>query len=145
MTDFAKSVYDALVGDEELVAMLSTYSGRPAVFMTDVAPPNAKYPFIVSSDPVASAEFDTKTTTGRDITRDVRCYDASRAFDGVAGVPRSPVVVNRIAERARRVLIAAQLFGVHLVLKVVSGPVAVDDEEAYGRVVTVRAVVEDPP
>lgn len=135
MSALTAAIYDRLAGDPELVAMLATYRGEPAVFTTDPAPGDATLPFIVTAGHVVDTSFDTKTTLGREIWRDVRCYAEA---DG------SAALIESIAERVRALLhrqpLTIEGFGVWL--SECSGPIASDDTEAYGRIVTVRLVMQ---
>jgi len=90
--NLAAAIYDRLASDATLTAMLSTYGGAPAVFTADPAPGDAELPYIVTAGQTADAPFDTKTTRGREVWRDVRCYAAASG---------SCVIVDQIAERVR--------------------------------------------
>ena len=129
--NLTEAIYDVLSGDGTLVGLLTTYGGLPAVFTTDPAPGDAALPYIVSAGHVADAAFDTKTTLGREVWRDVRCYAEA---DG------SAVTVEEIAERVRTLLhrqtITVTGFG--MVVAECSGPVVADESDAYGRIVTIR-------
>jgi hypothetical protein len=129
-------IYDVLSGDATLSAMLATYRGNPAVFTTSVAPGDAVLPYIVTAGSVADVPFDTKTTLGRTITRDVRCYAASSG---------SVVNVEAIAERVRALLHrqALVISGFAWLWSLCSGPMAMDEQDAYGRIVTVTMTAEE--
>ena len=130
------ALYDRLTEDATLAGLLATYDGDPAVFTTDPAPGNAELPYIVTAGHVSDAPWDTKTTRGREVYRDVRCYAAA---DG------SAAVVEEIAERVRALLHRHELIVTDFVTVIAecSGPVATDEPDAYGRVVTVRFVMEE--
>lgn len=129
-----QALYERLAGDATLVGLLSTYRGEPAIFTTDPAPGDAELPYIVSAGHVAVVPFDTKVDRGRQIWRDVRCYAAA---DG------SAVTVEALAERVWALLHRQPLdvegFGVFLAQ--CSGPIAADEPDAYGRIVTVRIIM----
>lgn len=129
-----QALYSRLAGDGALVALLAGYRGGPAVFTVDPAPEDAELPYIVSAGNISDAPFDTKTVLGRDIRRDVRCYAAA---DG------SAVTVEAMAERVRELLhrqpLAVDGFGVFLAE--CTGPIAADEPDAYGRIVTVRFIM----
>lgn len=135
MSALTAAIYDRLAGDTELASMLAIYRGEPAVFTVDPAPGDAVLPFIVSAGHAVDTAWDTKTTQGREIWRDVRCYAPA---DG------SATLIESIAERVRALLhrqaLAVDGFGVWLTE--CSGPIASDDTEAYGRIVTVRLVMQ---
>jgi hypothetical protein len=131
------ALYDHLSGDATLVALLASYNGSPAIFTTDPAPGDAQKPYLVSAGHVVDLPFDTKTTQGREVMRDVRCYAEA---DG------SAVVVEAIAERVRALLHRQELVvsGFRWLVSSVTGPVAADEGGAYGRIVTVTCkLMED--
>lgn len=135
MNEVTQAFYDKMTGDAALIALLASYHGDPAVFTTDPAPGDAVKPYIVTAGAVARAPFDTKTTLGLDIRRDIRCY---------ADADGSAYTVDAIAERVwqlfHRQALSVTGFGVWLTE--CSGPLAADEREAYGRIVTVRLVME---
>lgn len=136
MSVVTAAIYDLLAGDATLVALLSTYKGEPAVITTDPAPGDAELPYVVSAGEVSQAPFDTKTTRGRAIVRDVRCY---------AEASGSAIVVEAIAERVRALLHRQELAidGFAWILAECSGPIVADERDAYGRIVSVRLTVEE--
>ena len=134
--DLTPAVYSRLAGDAELAALLATYKGAPAVFTSDPAPEDAALPYIVTAGQVGDTAFDTKTTRGRDVRRDVRCYAAATG---------SAVTVEAIAERVRVLFHRHKLAvsGMETWIAEASGPIEADGDEAYGRIVTVRlAMIE---
>ncbi len=130
------ALYDRLANDATLAAFLAEYQGEPAIFTTDPAPGDAVLPYIVTAGEVAARPFDTKTGLGREVWRDVRCYTPA------AG---SAATVEAIAERVRTLLhrFRMEVDGHETVIAEVSGPTAADEEDAYGRVVTVRLVLQE--
>lgn len=134
---FSQAIYNVLSGDATLAGLLSTYGGNPAVFTTDPAPGDATLPYVVTAGEVSDVAFDTKLTRGRTIMRDVRCYDAAGG---------SAVAVEEIAERVRALLHRqpVAVAGFNWILAECSGPIAADERDAYGRIVTVRMTVEEP-
>jgi len=131
-----EAIYDALAGDGTLTALLTTYGGEPAIFTTDPAPGDAELPYIVSAGEVAQTPFDTKTTRGRAVVRDVRCYTEASG---------SAVAVEAIAERVRALLHRQTLAisDFECVVADCSGPVAADGQDAYGRIVSIRLTIEE--
>jgi len=132
-----RALYARLAGDATLTAQLATYEGRPAIFMMDPAPGDAVLPYIVAAGAIAQTPWDTKTTRGREITRDVRCY---------APAGGSVVTVEAIAERVRTLLHRQPLTtvaGFVWVLADCSGPVVADEQNAYGRILTIRWLMEE--
>jgi len=134
--NLAAAFYDRMAGDAELTALLGTYGGEPAIFTIDPAPEQAEMPYVVSAGNVADAAFDTKTTRGRQVWRDVRCYAVAQG---------SAVVVEQIAERVRVLFHRHSLAvdGFETWIAEASGPVTADEEDAYGRIVTVRLITQE--
>lgn len=134
MNPLTEALYDRLAGDGTLTALLAAYDGRAAIFTIDPAPGDAALPYLVAAGSVVDSAFDTKDRRGRQIWRDVRCYAEA---DGSARV------IETIAERVRALLhrqpLEVEGFGVFLAE--CSGPVSRDEEDAYGRVVTVRMIM----
>ena len=133
--NLSAAIYDRLAGDSTLTAMLATYEGHPALF-TAQPPGDAPLPYIVSAGHVTDMPFDTKTTRGREVLRDVRCYAAA---DG------SAVTVEAIAERVRQLLHRGPLSigGFEWILSSVTGPIAADETDAYGRIITVSLKAQE--
>ena len=125
-----------LRGDATLVAMLADYNGQAAVFTIDPAPGDASMPYIVTAGEVADSAYDTKTTVGRDLRRDVRCY---------APVAGTVVTIEAIAERVRALLHRQPLSvdGYDVWMAECSGPIVADEPDAYGRIVTVRTIMTE--
>jgi len=136
MSALTAAIYDCLAGDATLTALLSTYGVTPAIFTTDPAPGDAELPYIVTAGEVSQAPFDTKTTLGRTIVRDVRCY---------ASASGSGITVEAIAERVRALLHrqALTIAGFAWIWAECSGPIVADEPDAYGRIVSVRLTVEE--
>lgn len=136
MSVLTQAIYEVLAADAALTALLGTYAGEPAIFTTDPAPGDAALPYVVTAGEVAQAPFDTKTTLGRTITRDVRCYTAATG---------SAVTVEAIAERVRFLLHRApiSITDYEWILAECTGPQVADEQDSYGRIVTVRMVVEE--
>lgn len=137
MGAITQAFYNRLAGDAPLTALLSRYNGAPAIFTIEPVPEDARLPFIVAIGDVATSPFDTKTTRGRDIARDIRCYTEATG---------SAADVEAIAERVRvlfhRYRLAVAGFGT--VLAIASGPsIAPTDETVYGMLVTVRLIIEE--
>jgi len=133
---FAKAVYDTLSQDVTLIGMLSSYETKPAIFTTDPAPGDASLPYIVAATVPVSTAFDTKTTRGRLVWLDVRCYAAALG---------SAKVVNAIAERVRYLLHRQPLLisGHVWIWSECTGPINSDESDAYGRIVTVQILADE--
>jgi hypothetical protein len=136
MSILTGAIYDVLANDATLAGLLATYNGQPAVFTIDPAPGDAVLPYVVTAGEVSQAPEEAKNCLGRELRRDVRCYAAA---DG------SAVTVEAIAERVRTLLHrqAMVIPGFVWILGDCDGPIAADEVEAYGRIVTVRLIVEE--
>lgn len=136
MSAVTQAIYDRLAGDATLEGLIATYNDQPAIFTVDPAPGDAELPYIVTAGEFAAAAFDTKNSEGRQLWRDVRCYAAA---DG------SAVTVETIAERVRELLhrdpLAVAGFGAFVAE--CSGPIVADEQDAYGRIVTVRMIMTE--
>lgn len=137
MSAVSGALFTVLAGDGALAGMLADYRGGPAVFTVDPAPADAVLPYIVTAGDVATVPADTKTSRGRRVTRDVRCYTAAEG---------SAVLVERIAERARSLLHRARIDvdGFSVVVVDVSGPFNGPAEpDAYARILTAHITLEE--
>lgn len=136
MNALTQAIYDLLIADATIIALLATYGGGPAVFTIDPVPGDAVPPYIVTVAAVARGPFDSKVTRGLDIRRDIRCYTDA---DG------SSITVDAIAERVwelfHRQPLAVAGYGV--LITECSGPIEASEQHAYGRIVTVRIVMEE--
>jgi len=128
---FLKAIHMKLSADSTLAALLSTYESEPAIFTVDPAPGDASMPFIVIGPIVGQAPFDTKNSLGRSVRVDVRCY---------AEATGSVVDIEAISERVRTLLHRSNLsIDDHAWLwSVCYGPISADEEDAYGRIVSVE-------
>jgi hypothetical protein len=131
-----KAVYDVLAGDAQLAALLNTYLGAPAIFTIDPAPGDAVLPYIITAGAVAVTPFDTKTTLGRTVFRDVRCYTAASG---------SSVLVERLAERVRELFHrqALTIDGFVWIMSEVTGVINADEQDAYARLVNLSLTMEE--
>jgi hypothetical protein len=136
MSILTQAIYDKLSGDATLTALLAEYKGNPAIFTTDPAPGDATLPYIVTAGEVTQIPFDTKTSLGREAIRDIRIYDEANG---------SAVVIEAIAERVRALLHrqALTISGYGWILSDCAGPIAADELDAYGRVISVTVVAEE--
>jgi len=134
VTAISKAFSDVLSADVTLAGLLASYGGSPAVFTADPAPADAVKPYVVTAGEAVHRPFDTKTTRGREIWRDVRCY---------AAVGDSAVVVEAIADRVRTLLHRAPLpiIGYDAVIAECIGPIVADEIDAYGRILTARIIM----
>ena len=93
-------------------------------------------PYIVTAGEVTDSAYDTKTTLGRELRRDVRCY---------APVTGTVATIEAIAERVRTLLHRQPLTvdGYDVWMAECSGPIVADEPDAYGRIVTVRTIMTE--
>lgn len=136
MSVLTAALYDVLAGDAPLVAMIESYKGLPAIFTTHPVPGDAKAPYLVTVGEVTQVPWDTKTTRGRDLIRDVRAYAPA---DG------NTIPVEAIIERVRALLHRRPIGidGFQWVISNVTGPIALDEKDYYGRVVSLSLKAQE--
>ncbi len=135
MSVFSAAIYTALVGDGTLVALLPKFQGRPNVFTYEPIPKKVDKPYIVTVGEVSNVpELDTKDSTGRRIVRDIRIY---------AALTGKSAEIEAIAERVRTVFHRGSLSvsGFKTIYVNVTGPITVDEEDVYGRVLSVELLL----
>lgn len=130
MDAITSAVYQRLTGDPTLTGLLATYAGLPAVFTDDRVPTDAVLPYVVSSGNVADEPWDTKTSLGRRVTRDVGVYVGHRQTR----------TVEQAAEQVRRLFHRHRLVvdGWGVITARVSGPIRLSADEYDARVLTLR-------
>ena len=131
MGTITEAIHDRLEDDATLTALLATYNGAPAIFTIDPVPKDAALPYIISAGEATNDAFDTKVSSGRKITRDIRCY--TEAADSAASVE---AMAERVVELFHRHHLAVE--GFRTIIAEASGPISANEELAYGRVVSVR-------
>lgn len=136
MSILTKAIYDQLAGDPTLTGMLATYKGNPAIFTIDPAPGDADTPYLVTAGEVSQVPSDTKTSRGRDLIRDVRCYDDN---DG------NNISIEAIAERVRVLLHRQPLSinGFDWIISNVTGPIVADERDYYGRILSLSLTAQE--
>jgi len=136
MSVLTAAIYNVLASDAALAALLSDYGGQPAVFTTDPVPGDAPLPYVMTAGEAVQAPWDTKTTRGRDLWRDIHCYTAASG---------SAVNVEAIAERVRALLHrqAMAIDGFTWVLCECSGPIVADEQDVNGRVLTAKFIIQE--
>ena len=129
MSILTAAIFNKLAGDPTLVGLLASYNGEPAIFTIDPAPGDATLPYIVTAGEASQSPWDTKTTLGRSLVRDVRCYAEA---DG------SVITIEAIAERVRELLHRQTLMiaGFQWVISSCDGPIVADESGAYGRIIS---------
>ena len=133
MSILTAAIYDILAADVTLTGLLATYKGSPAIFTTDPAPGDAAMPYIVTAGEVSQSPFDTKNSRGREAMRDVRCYAEP---DG------SVITIEAIVERVRALLHrqSIPIAGFNWMISDCTGPLAADEQDAYGRIISLRVI-----
>lgn len=135
MSILTAPIYNLLSADGPLTAMLATYGGEPAIFTTFPTPGDATLPYIVTAGEAVATNVDTKTTRIRELFRDVKVFAAP------AGGAED---VEQIADRVYDLLHRRELTidGYEWVLSECLGPITADERDAYGRVLTLRTIIE---
>lgn len=138
MSALAKGLYDGLRGESTITADLPAYEGGFSIFNTSPIPPDAPWPMIVFTVAQGWENFDTKTTTGHEIFIDIGVFDEASG---------STVIIDRLAEAVRdflhRNLTALTIAGFNLRIISATGPISNDVEKVYGRMVSLRLVIEE--
>lgn len=136
MSILTVTIFDRLAGDSILTGMLSVYKGLPAIFTTDPAPGGAILPYIVTAGEATQSPWDTKTSRGRSLIRDVRCYAKA---DG------SVVLIEAIAERVRALLHrqALTISGYQWIISDCGGPIAADEPGSYARIISLSLTAQE--
>lgn len=129
------SLYARMVADEPLAALLAVYDGKPAVFTIDPPPEDAVLPYVITPGELATNPFDTKDLRGLELFQDVRCYTARTG---------SAIDVDAIAARVRAMFHRQPIAvdGRQSLLTSVTGPRIAPDDDAYGRLLTVRVLLD---
>lgn len=136
MSILTSTIFDRLAGDIILTGMLSIYKGAPAIFTTDPVPGDATSPYIVTAGEITQSPWDTKTSRGRSLVRDVRCY---------ADADGSVILIETIAERVRALLHrqALTIGGFQWVISDCGGPIVADEPGSYARIVSLSLTAQE--
>ncbi len=135
MSAITLGIFNRLNGDSTLTDLLGSFDGRKAIFTYSPAPKDTGIPYIVTSGEITDAPNDNKTTTGRVITRDIRCF---------AKANKDPRTLETIAERIRTLFNQAEasitITGFKVTVAEAFGPreIPTDENELYGRLVTIQ-------
>ena len=136
MSDISKAFYDTLKDDATLIADLTKFTAnRPSIFTYEPIPKQVVPPYIITAGEFTDEpDLDTKDTEGRVIRRDIRCYQRAEG---------SAIVVERIASRVRTLFhrVDISITGFKTIYVEVSGPVVFDEEDLYGRILTVKCTL----
>lgn len=133
MTAVQNALYDVIAGLAGVTGWVTIYRGQPAIFTREIIPPQVQGNYVVIEDALSDIPgvADTKTTRGRLVVHDIGFY---KIEDG------DPSDVQDVAELVRDTLhrnpIPVTGYGNTLITKAF-GPVSADDNQVYGRIVTV--------
>ncbi len=142
MSAITKGFFDRMKDDATLVALLGTYKSAPSVFTKRPLPPGfdieSHGPYVLTTGEAVHdpGPADVKNSKGREIVRDILCFSELKD---------SPIVIEAVAERVR-FLFQRQVFsitGFSIIVAEVSGPIEADEDDALGRVVSVRLVLQE--
>ena len=135
MSVFSLAFFTTLKGDATLIADLSSFNSRKSIFMYQPIPKDVEPPYIISTGEISDDSFDTKDTVGREIRRDIRCYDFAEG---------DAIRIERIAERVRTLFHRQSISftGFKTIHIDVFGPIIADEEDLYGRILTVRCLLD---
>ncbi len=142
MSAITQAFFDRMNGDSTLTSLLGEYGGEPSVLTKRPLPPGfditANGPYILSTGEAVQdpGPADVKNSKGREIVRDIFCFSK---------LSSSAMVVEAIAERVR-FLFQRQVFsitGFSIIVAEVSGPIEADEDDALGRLLSVRLVLQE--
>jgi len=143
MSAITKAIFDRLKDDGTLTALLGSFSSAPSIFTLRPTPPGFSVsthgPYILTTgESVAIPGLrETKTKAGLEIVRDILCF---------TDLALSPTRVEDIAYRVRTLfqgVASISIIGYSIVIAEATGPIEIDEEDARGRVVSVRWVLEE--
>lgn len=134
MSIFSAAFYSVLNGDSTLTDDLSSFNGRASIFTYEPIPKDVDKPYIITTGEISNEAEDTKDTEGRRITRDIRVY-APESGDSI--------LIESLAERIRTLFhrSSISITGFKTIYVNVSGPVNVNEENVYGRVLSVEVLL----
>ncbi|TFV83159.1 DUF3168 domain-containing protein [Blastococcus sp. CT_GayMR16] len=129
------ALHARMVADGQLGELLAIYAGQPAVFTVDPPPDDAELPYVITPGELATNPFDTKDLRGRELYQDIRCYTARTG---------SSKAVGDIADRVRVLFHRRPIVvdGQPSLLTSVTGPRNAGGDDSYGRLLTVRVVLD---
>ncbi len=142
MSAMTQGFYDRLSGDGTLVGLLGTYASAPSIFTKRPLPPGfdieAHGPYLLTTGEAVQdpGPADVKNSKGREIVRDILCFSK---------VKDSLTVVEAVAEQVRS-LFQRQIFsitGFSIIVAEVSGPIEADEDDALGRILSVRLMMKE--
>lgn len=135
MTPLDNAINARLASDGTLTALLATFKGTPAIFLSTPLPQGVVPPYVAVPPIVTQSPNDTKTSEGRSLIRDIGCYTLATG---------STVTVDAIAERVRSLFHRHPLAitGFATMIAMAAGPsLAPTDKTLYGRIVSVNLTI----
>jgi len=128
--------YDLLVGDAVVLTYLQEFNGRANIFTYQPVPKGVVGTYIITAGEIVSTPNDSKDVTGRRITRDIRCYAPA---DG------NNTDIEALAERVRTLFHRGSIVipGFKTIYVNVNGPIPLDEEYMFGRVLTVDLLLSE--
>lgn len=132
---FSEAFYSLLINDSSIVASLNTFNSRPAIFTYEPVPKDVDGTYIITAGEVSDESEDTKDTVGRRIVRDIRIY---------AGATGDAIAIESLAERVRTLFhrSSISITGFKTIYVNVSGPITADEEDVYGRILSVELLLD---
>lgn len=135
MSVISAAFYTILSGDATLTGSLSTWKGKPAIFTYEPIPKEVDKPYILTVGAISDEPaLDTKDSTGRRIVRDIRIY---------SDLTGTSANIETMAERVRTLFhrVGISVTGFKTIYVNVSGPITADEEDVYGRVISVELLL----
>jgi len=125
MSVFSTALYQRVLGQTDLTALLATYRGAPAVFLDNHVPGDAARPYLYSPPNIVDVPFEAKNSAtwgGREFHR-----DWTLVFDRTA----SPALLETAAEMLRALFHRHRLViaGYETLISRVTGPIVAPSDE----------------
>ncbi len=126
------AIFQKLISNENITNNVSEYLGYPSIFTVEPIPTDVELPYVIVSQ-VSEVPNDTKTHDGRELLIDIRIYTQR---NGNLNVLES--LTEEVYQEFHNEIVVVDNFQNYL-LRVVD-IVNSDEEEVYGRIVSIRAL-----
>jgi len=126
------AIFQKLIANGNITSNVSEYLNYPAIFTVEPIPTDVNLPYIIVSQ-VSEVPNDTKTNDGRELLIDIRIYTQK---NGNVNVIEN--LVEEVYQEFHNEIVVVDNFQNYL-LRVVD-IVNSDEEEVYGRIVSIRAL-----
>jgi len=126
------AIFQKLIANGNITSNVSEYLNYPAIFTVEPIPTDVNLPYIIVSQ-VSEVPNDTKTSDGRELLVDIRIYTQR---NGNLNVLES--LTEEVYQEFHNEIVVVDNFQNYL-LRVVD-IVNSDEEEVYGRIVSIRAL-----